>query len=62
MSMIFHCPILRLSKGSGLWRLRKQNVNLNFQLPVMTPPFFCCKSGIIKIYSSSEDLSAYKIS
>jgi hypothetical protein len=37
MSMIFHCPILRLSKGSGLWRLRKQNVNLNFQLPVMIP-------------------------
>jgi hypothetical protein len=65
MSMIFHCTRLRLSncKCKGSWGIStKQNVNFKFQLRPMFLFLVSRKSGPIKSCSSSEDLSADRIS
>jgi hypothetical protein len=40
----------------------KQNANFNFQLPAMFVVWVLHKNSLIKSCSSSEDLSAYKMS
>jgi hypothetical protein len=66
MSVIFHFTKLRSSKWcNGSWVISiKQNVNFQIHPPAMFVyfSFVFRKSDIIQSFSSSEDLSAYKVS
>jgi hypothetical protein len=62
MSMIFHYKRTSLSPRSSGVVSTKQNENFNLQLPAMFAFLLFHKSGLVKSYSSSEDVIAYKIS
>jgi hypothetical protein len=62
MSMISHCTRLRLYKCNGSWVVSlKQNVRFNLELTAMFLFLVFGKGGLIKSFSSSDDLSDVKI-
>jgi hypothetical protein len=61
MSKNFHCTKLHLYKCNGSWVVSiRQNMNFNFQLPSPFVFLVSQENGLIKSWSSFEDLSAYK--
>jgi hypothetical protein len=63
MSKIFYYTKVHLSKCNGSWVVStKQTMNFNIQLAAMFVFFVFDKNCLIKICSSFEDLSVYKIS
>jgi hypothetical protein len=62
-SMISYYTKVHLSTCKGSWFVStKQNMNFNIQTAAMFVFFVFNKHGLIKSYSSFEDLSVYKIS
>jgi hypothetical protein len=62
MSMISYYTKVHLSKSSGSWVVStKQTMNFNIQTAAMFVFFVLDKNGLVKSYSSFEDLSVYKI-
>jgi hypothetical protein len=63
MSMISYYTRVHLSKCNGSWVVStKQTMNFNIQTAAMFVFFVFDKNGLIKSYSSFEDLSVYKVS
>jgi hypothetical protein len=63
MSMISYYTNVHLSKCNGLRVVStRQTMNFNIQTAAMFVFFVFGKNGLIKSYSSFEDLSVYKIS